>query len=255
DSNSMAHELRVFPLRIEGEICEGDDLALLIVRALDAVGEHLLASDVLVVTQKVVSKAEGRLVRLSDVEPSAFARAYAEEYNKDPRHVEVVLRESRRIVKMDRGVLVAETRHGLVCANAGVDASNVDGGEVLCLLPVDADRSAEQIRQRIRELCGEAPAVIITDTFGRAWRNGITNVAIGVAGMAALHSYAGEVDAHGYELRVTVIAVADEIAGAAELVMGKTDGVPVAVVRGYSYDPGPGAARDLIREPALDLFR
>jgi coenzyme F420-0:L-glutamate ligase/coenzyme F420-1:gamma-L-glutamate ligase len=168
--------------------------------------------------------------------------------------VEVVLQESRRIVKMDRGVLIAETRHGFICANAGVDASNVGSG-VVCLLPVDPDASAAALREALGTQGGASPAVIVTDTFGRVWRNGLTNVAIGVAGMAPLQSYAGQQDPYGYELRVTVMAVADEIAGAAELVMGKTDGVPFALVRGFPFDPRTGSASELVRDPSLDLFR
>jgi len=251
----MAADLRIIPLHVPGEIRKGADLATLVIESAEARGERLNTEDILIVTQKAVSKAEGRLVRLEDVQPSAFALAYAAEHNKDPRHVEVVLRESRRIVKMDRGVLVAETRHGFVCANAGVDASNVDGGGALSLLPVDADHSAAELRDRLREVARVAPAVIITDTFGRAWRTGITNVAIGVAGMDPLVSYAGQTDPYGYELRVTVVAVADELAGAAELVMGKTDGVPFAIVRGFQYDPSPGSARELVRDASQDLFR
>jgi coenzyme F420-0:L-glutamate ligase/coenzyme F420-1:gamma-L-glutamate ligase len=206
------------------------------------------------VTQKAVSKAEGRVVRLDDVEPSAFARQFAEQYGKDARQVEVVLRETRRIVKMDRGILVSETHHGFVCANAGVDASNV-GSSVVSLLPVDPDRSAEGIRARLGELAGVAPAVIITDTFGRPWRNGLTNVAIGIAGMEPLYSYAGQRDPYGYELRVTIMALADELASAAELVMGKTAGVPFALVRGVPYERAEGSAKALVRVPEEDIFR
>src|SRR5262249_43501107 len=159
------------PLPVAGEIPVGADLARLVLDATHARGEELLTDDVLVVTQKAVSKAEGRVIRLDDVEPSQFALAYAAEHDKDPRHVAVVLRESRRIVKMDRGVLIAETRHGFICANAGVDASNVDGGAALSLLPVDADRSAEKLRDELRAVARVAPAVIVTDTFGRVWRN------------------------------------------------------------------------------------
>ena len=248
-------ELRIVALPLEGEIQEGADLAGLVLAAAADAGEALRDEDVLLVTQKAVSKAEGRLVRLADVEPSALARQFAADYDKDPSHVEVVLRESRRIVKMDRGVLVTETHHGFVCANAGVDASNVAGGGTVSLLPVDSDRSATELREALRSAAGVAPAVIITDTFGRVWRNGLTNVAIGVAGMAPLQSFAGQQDLFGYELRVTVMAVADELAGAAELVMGKTDGVPFALVRGFPYETRDGTARELVRDAALDLFR
>jgi coenzyme F420-0:L-glutamate ligase/coenzyme F420-1:gamma-L-glutamate ligase len=253
-SQEPAGEVRVIPLPIVGEIPIHADLASLILAAVASRRETLRDDDVLIVTQKAVSKAEGRVVKLADVEPSPFAMQFAEQYGKDARQVEVVLRETKRIVKMDRGVLVSETYHGLVCANAGVDASNV-GSSVVSLLPEDPDRSAANLRQRLGEVAGVSPAVIITDTFGRPWRNGLTNVAIGVAGMDALRSYAGQRDPFGYELKVTIMALADELASAAELVMGKTDGVPFALVRGISYEPAPGTAKDLIRDASEDLFR
>jgi coenzyme F420-0:L-glutamate ligase/coenzyme F420-1:gamma-L-glutamate ligase len=232
----------------------GDDVAALIADAA-AAGGGLASGDVVVVTQKFVSKAEGRLVDLATVEPSAFARQFAEAQGKDPRHIEVVLRESRRIVKMDRGVLIAETHHGFICANAGVDASNVPGEHVLALLPVDPDASAERIRQGLLARLGAIVGVVVSDTFGRVWRMGQTNVAIGVAGLQPLVSYVGQRDPYGYDLRVTQLAPADEIAAAAELVMGKTDAVPVAVVRGLAHLLGPGSARDLVRGAETDLFR
>jgi coenzyme F420-0:L-glutamate ligase/coenzyme F420-1:gamma-L-glutamate ligase len=207
------------------------------------------------VAQKAVSKAEGRLVRLSTVTPSPFAVAYAETFDKDPRHVEVVLRESRRVVRMDHGVLIVETYEGLVCANAGVDASNVEGEDVLCLLPEDSDASAARLRSAVEDRTGSRVAVIITDTFGRPWRDGQTNVAIGVSGMNPLRNYVGQVDQYGYELRVTLLCVADEIASAAELVMGKIDRVPVALVRGFDYEPAEGSAREIVRAAEKDLFR
>jgi len=247
-------ELQVWGVWGIGEVRPGDDLAALIVDAA-AQGRALASGDVVVVTQKIVSKAEGRLVDLATVEPSAFARQWATDYGKDPRHVEVVLRESRRIVKMDRGVLVAETHHGFVCANAGVDASNVPGHEVLTLLPLDPDASAQRVRQGLETRLGVVVGVVVSDTFGRVWRTGQTNVAIGVAGLRPLASYVGETDPYGYDLRVTELAVADEIAGAAELVMAKTAGVPVAVVRGLAHLLGEGTAAALVRAPAEDLFR
>jgi len=210
---------------------------------------------VLVVAQKAVSKAEGRLVALDTVAPSPFAIDYARRYDKDARHVEVVLNESRRIVRMDHGVLIVETHHGLVCANAGVDASNVEGVDVLCLLPVDPDASAAQLAEAVNDRTGRRVAVIISDTFGRPWREGQTNVAIGMAGMNPLRNYAGQRDQYGYELRVTLLCVADELAGAAELVMGKIDRVPVAVVRGFEYQPEEGSAQLLVRAAERDLFR
>jgi coenzyme F420-0:L-glutamate ligase/coenzyme F420-1:gamma-L-glutamate ligase len=244
----------VWGLRGIGEVRAGDDVAALIADAARAAG-GLSSGDVVVVTQKIVSKAEGRLVDLTTVEPSAFARQFAEAHGKDARHVEVVLRESRRIVKMDRGVLIAETHHGFICANAGVDASNVPGENVLALLPIDSDASAERIRQGLLERLGAIVGVVISDTFGRVWRMGQTNVAIGAAGIQPLVSYVGQRDPYGYDLRVTQLAAADEIAGAAELAMGKTDAVPVVVVRGLAHLLGPGAARDLVRPPETDLFR
>jgi coenzyme F420-0:L-glutamate ligase/coenzyme F420-1:gamma-L-glutamate ligase len=247
-------ELRVFAVEGIPEVREGDDLGALIAGAMRAQGTPPETGDVLVVTQKVVSKAEGRVIDLAAVEPSAFARQIAEAWEKDPRQVEVVLRESRRIVRMDRGVLICETRHGLVCANAGVDASNAAAGTVV-LLPEDPDASARAIRERVRSLTGADVAVIVSDTFGRPWRNGLVNFAIGVAGMAPLKDYSGQTDPAGYELRVTQMCWPDELAAAAELVMGKLDRVPAAVVRGLRWRPGAGSARELVREPEKDLFR
>jgi coenzyme F420-0:L-glutamate ligase/coenzyme F420-1:gamma-L-glutamate ligase len=248
-------EIRVLPVRGLPEVRPGDDLGDLIARALTEHGPELADGDVVVVAQKVVSKAEGRLVPLSTVEPSPLARAFAAEYGKDPRQVEVVLREARRIVRMERGVLIVETRHGFVCANAGVDASNVAGEEVVSLLPLDPDASAERLRRHLEAVTGRRLAVIISDTFGRPWREGQTNVAIGVAGMSPFQSYIGQRDPYGYELRVTNLCLADEIAGAAELVMGKVSAVPVAVVRGVPLAEGEGGARAIVRPAERDLFR
>jgi coenzyme F420-0:L-glutamate ligase/coenzyme F420-1:gamma-L-glutamate ligase len=236
------------------EVRQGDDLAALVVEAAAAQGTPLATGDVAVVSQKVVSKAEGRVVRLAEITPSPFALEVGRSLKKDPRLVEVILRESRRIVRMDRGILITETHHGQVCANAGVDQSNAGAGWV-SLLPEDPDASARGLVERFRALAGVDVAVIVADTFGRPWREGLQNVAIGVAGMRPLRSYLGVPDVHGYVLQATVLAVADELASAAELVMGKLDGVPVALVRGYAYTPGAGSARELLRDPALDLFR
>lgn len=244
--------IELLPVENFPEVRPGDDLAGMVVRA---VGEMLQAGDVLVVTHKVVSKAEGRLVDLRAVEPSALAKEYAVRYGKDPRQIEVVFRESRRIVRMDRGVVISETRHGFVCANAGVDASNVPGEDTVCLLPVDPDRSAARLREALRDRLGVEVPVVVSDSFGRAWRFGITDVAIGVAGMDPLADYRGQNDPHGYPMEASVLAVADEIAAAAELVMGKTDGVPLAVVRGYDYGKGGGTGQDLLMPPERDMFR
>ncbi|MCM8746798.1 coenzyme F420-0:L-glutamate ligase [Thermomicrobium sp. CFH 73360] len=247
-------ELRIIPIQGIPEARPGDSVAELVLAGMAASSLAGEPGDVLVVTQKVVSKAEGRLVRLADVEPSPLAIEYAARWERDPRQVELVLRESVRIVRMDRGLIIAETRHGFVCANAGVDLSNVTPGYA-ALLPLDPDRSAATIRRELCELTGWEPAVIISDTFGRAWRNGIVNVAIGVAGLRPLRDYRGLRDPHGNELRVTVIAVADELAAAAELVMGKTEGCPAAIIRGFAYEPGDGTARELVMPPERDLFR
>ena len=219
-----------------GEVRPGDDVARIVVEAAARQGTPLAAADVLVLSQKIVSKSEGRLLRLSEVTPSLIAETFAAELGRDPRLIEVILRESRRIVRMDRGVLVTETHHGWVCANAGVDQSNVDA-DMVALLPEDSDRSARGIRETLRTLIGGDVDVIIADTFGRPWREGLINVAIGVAGFAPLRSYLGELDPAGRPLQATILAVADELAGAAEPVMGKLDRIPVAIVRGLPLAP------------------
>jgi coenzyme F420-0:L-glutamate ligase/coenzyme F420-1:gamma-L-glutamate ligase len=237
------------------EIGPGDDLPSLIIDAARAQGTPVEDGDVLVVTQKVVSKAEGRLLDLKDVQPSDRAREVAKAAGRDPRLVEVILRESRRVVRQEGQVIITETHHGLVCANAGVDASNVGGGDLVALLPEDPDRSAESIRQAIQEKAGASVAVIISDTFGRPWREGHTNVAVGLAGMSPVRDYVGQHDPFGLELRVSTMAVADELAGATEPVMGKLSRIPVAIVRGLTFEPGAGTAQELIRPPERDLFR
>jgi len=244
--------LEILPVEGIPEVRPGDDLPELITRA---AGESLRPGDVLVVTHKIVSKAEGRLVDLSAVEPSALAKGFAARYGRDPRQIEVVLRESRRIVRMERGLVIAETHHGFVCANAGVDASNVPGDDTVCLLPVDPDASAAGLRDALAALTGPDLAVIVSDSFGRTWREGITNVAIGVSGMSPLADYRGQRDPHGYPLEASVLAVADELAASSELVMGKTAGIPAAIVRGYPYEPAAGTGRALIMPPERDLFR
>ncbi len=233
---------------------EGDDLSALVFDAATAQGSPLEDGDALIVTQRIVSKAEGRVRPLDEFEPSAFARDYAERLDKDPRLVEVVLRESTRIVRQVGGVLITQTRHGFICANAGVDGSNVGGQDLVSLLPVDPDASCRRIRDAARERLGVEIAVVMTDTFGRPWREGHTNIAIGVAGMRPMRSYVGMPDMDGRVLRVTTICVADELAGAAELVMGKLDGIPVAIVRGFQYDRGEGSAAELVRARESDLF-
>ena len=239
------------------EIHPGDDLGAIIAEALRNADIGLQAEDVLVVTQKVVSKAEGRIVELASVDPSPAAREFAERWGKDPRQVELVLRESAEVLRMaDGGLIISRTPHGFVCANAGVDLSNVGDGEVATLLPVDPDASARRLVERLREVTGVRPAVVISDSFGRPWRNGIVNVAIGVAGLEPLLDLRGTPDAQGREMRSTVIAIADELASAAELAGGKTDERPVVVVRGYTTErvaDGPGASA-LVMDRAQDLF-
>lgn len=251
----MPSEIRVVGLDGIPEVKPGDDLAELIAGALATTGLALEDGDVLVVTHKIVAKAEGRLVDLATVEPSPFALDYAERYEKDARQVEVVLRESARIARMGHGVMICETRHGFICANAGVDASNIDGDHVVCLLPVDPDASARRVRDGLAARFGIAPAVIVSDSFGRPWRKGQVNVAIGVAGMSPFADYRGQTDPYGYEMRVTIMAVADELAATAELLGRKTDARPVALIRGYAYTPGDGSARELVMDPERDLFR
>ncbi len=236
------------------EVRPGDDLAALILGAAARQGTPLARGDLLVVGQKIVSKAEGRLLRLSEVAPSEIAQAMAAGLGRDPRLVEVILRESRRVVRMDRGVLVMETRHGWVCANAGVDQSNVDV-DTVALLPEDPDRSARELRGIIRTRERIDVAIIIADTFGRPWREGLTNVAIGLSGFAPLRSYLGELDSAGRPLQATIIALADELAGAAEPVMGKLDRIPVAIVRGLALAAGEEGSKSLLRDPSRDLFR
>jgi coenzyme F420-0:L-glutamate ligase/coenzyme F420-1:gamma-L-glutamate ligase len=238
-----------------GEIGPGDDLAGIIGEAAAATGVTLTDDDVVVVTQKIVSKAEGRLVDLATVEPSDFARDWAERWERDARQVEVVLRESASIVRMGPGgLIISRTRHGLVCANAGVDVSNVGAGEVAALLPEDPDASARGIRDGLRAGTGASPAVIISDSFGRPWRNGIVNVAIGSAGIESLLDLRGEPDVAGRPMRATIIAVADQLASAADLAGGKVDQRPVVVVRGYDWRPSDEGASVLVMGPERDLF-
>jgi len=252
--------ISIIPITGLPEISPGDPIEAMIAEQVQAQAGGVKPGDIVVVTHKIISKAEGQLVDLSTVSPSPLASAFARRHDKDARQVEVVLRESRRIVRMDRGHIIAETRHGLICANAGVDASNTDDG-VVSLLPRDPDASAARIRERlVAQLSGDAAervGVVVTDSFGRPWRNGIVNVAIGVSGISPLADYRGQVDAAGHELRSTVLAVADELASAAELVMHKTQAIPVALIRGYAWqlESEPGTGRDLIMPAERDLFR
>jgi coenzyme F420-0:L-glutamate ligase / coenzyme F420-1:gamma-L-glutamate ligase len=253
-ADGIAWEISILGLKGIPEVTPGDDPGVLITQALR--GQRLQPGDgdVLVVAHKIVSKAEGRLVRLETVTPSAEAETWARQSGKDARVVEIVYRESRRIVKAERGVLIAETRHGFVCANAGVDVSNVPPG-FAALLPLNPDESARRIRNQVEEQFGARPAVIISDTFGRPWREGLVNVAVGVCGLNPLEDYRGKADTFGRRLCATVIAAADELAAAAELVMGKTRAIPVALIRGFDYHEGKQTARQMIRPAERDLFR
>jgi len=233
----------------------GDDVGDHIVKAAKLNRIQIQDKDIIVVAQKIVSKAEGNVVRLMDIVPSPKAKQVAENSGKDPRHVEAILRESASIVRMAGPHLIVETQHGFICANAGVDRSNVEDQDSVVLLPKDPDLSARTIRHKIRELTGVDVAVIVSDTFGRPWRIGQVNVAIGVAGMNSLVDYRGSKDMFGYVLNVTQMAIADELASAAELVMKKSDGIPVAIIRGIEYERVEGSAKDLIRPKQDDLFR
>jgi coenzyme F420-0:L-glutamate ligase/coenzyme F420-1:gamma-L-glutamate ligase len=234
----------------------GDDLAGLLLAALEESALHLTTGDVLVLCQKIVSKAEGRVVRLSEVAASGFARRLAARAtDKDPRVVEVILRETNRIIKMDRGHLIVETGPGWVCAGAGVDESNSLGPDTVVLLPVDPDASARHLRVALRQRTGAEVAVLVTDTFGRPWREGLIDFALGLAGMNALLDLRGQRDLNGRELHHTVMAQADALAAAAGLLMRKGDGIPAVLVRGYAFTPADGNATSLIRAREFDLFR
>jgi coenzyme F420-0:L-glutamate ligase/coenzyme F420-1:gamma-L-glutamate ligase len=237
------------------EVVPGNDLSKIILEACEEQRTPLQPKDIVVVTQKIVSKAEGEIVDLSTVVPSDFASRWADRYDKDARVIELALQDSRRIVRMDRGVLVTETQHGFFCVNSGIDASNVSDRDAVVLLPKDSDASARHIRDGINKLSGLQVAIIITDTWGRPWRKGVLNVAIGVAGIDSIRDYRGLVDDYGRELHGTAIAVVDELASAGELVMGKLDRIPVAIVRGYSYKSANGSVSDMIRPADEDIFR
>jgi coenzyme F420-0:L-glutamate ligase/coenzyme F420-1:gamma-L-glutamate ligase len=254
-----AKGISLIPVPLKDEILPGDNLAEKLAGGLHHQKAELISSDVVVVKHKIVSKAEGQLVQLDAVKPSARARAWARQAGVDARVVQLVLDESRSVLRKKvvagRGVLITETHHGFICANSGVDVSNVDGGVKAVLLPEDPDRSAARLRAALQKKFGVSVAVIISDSFGRPWREGLTDVAIGVAGMKPLIDYRGKRDPHGYELHATAAATADEVACAAGLVCGKLERTPFCIVRGVSYQAGKGSARELIRKSEYDLFR
>ena len=258
--SKVSGEISIIPVRGIPEITPGDDLVRTVLRALKENGISLEKGDIVVFAQKIISKAENRIVALKDVEPSPFAETLSREVSKDPRLVEVILSETTKIIKMDqrkpeKGRLIVETRGGVISANAGVDASNVSGGDSVTLLPLDSDASADKLARGFKAEGGADVAVIITDTVGRPWREGLVDIAIGCSGIRALKDYRGRKDSKGLLLSATVMAVADEVASAAGLVMEKADSVPVVIVRGYGYEAGGGGAGELIRNPEDDLFR
>ena len=247
--------IQITPIRISNEIVLHNDLSVIILDAIDRSQTEIQNGDILVVTHKIVSKAEGRVVELDSIKPSTKAISMAKEHNKDSRIMELILKESSQILRVKDGIIISETRHGFVCANAGVDQSNVKG-DTAVLLPLAPDESADRIRHAVEKKVGKEVAVIITDTFGRTFRNGQTNVAIGIAGINPIKSYIGTYDMYQRKLRVTEIAVADEIASASELVMGKAEGTPVAIIRGYDFEKASKASiKSLIRTKNRDLFR
>jgi coenzyme F420-0:L-glutamate ligase / coenzyme F420-1:gamma-L-glutamate ligase len=251
----LSSTIQLTPILGIPEIRPGDDIGAMIAHSVAGMKFIMTDGDIVVVAQKIVSKTEGRLVDLESITPSEFARSIAERQNRDPRLIEVILRESARIVRMEGHILITETRHGFVCANAGVDQSNVSGDHWVSLLPIAPDESALSLKGRLAELLKVDIAVIVTDTFGRAWREGLTNVAIGIAGMKPLDDFRGKSDDHGRQLSATVLAVADELAAAAGLHMKKTSRIPVVIIRGYEYDQGEGSAKELVRAKERDLFR
>jgi coenzyme F420-0:L-glutamate ligase / coenzyme F420-1:gamma-L-glutamate ligase len=247
--------IHILPVRIFADVRLYDDLNAMILEAISHSQIQIQNGDILVVTHKIVSKAEGRIVDLASVKPSTKAIRIAKEHDKDPRVMELILKESARILRAKNGIIISETRHGFVCANAGVDQSNVEG-DMAVLLPVAPDRSARRLKDAIKKKVGKEVAVVITDTFGRPFRNGQTNVTIGIAGIDPIKSYIGTCDMYGRKLRVSEIAVGDEIASAAELVMGKAESIPAAIVRGYNFKKtAKSSVNSLLRTKERDLFR
>jgi len=252
---SPSPEIRLIPIIVENEFHSGDDVADKLLEALQRHDHHLQPGDILVIKHKIISKAEGQLIDLAAITPSAESVSWARQYALDPRVIELALRESRSVIRRKNGVLITETRHGFLCANSGIDVSNVDGGRHALLLPEEPDRSAQQIHRKLQEETGIAVPVIITDSFGRPWREGLTEFAIGIAGMKPLRDDRGRTDPHGYKLKASVEAIADELACAAGLVCGKLNRAPACIVRGFPFESGEGRASELLRPPSTDLFR
>jgi coenzyme F420-0:L-glutamate ligase/coenzyme F420-1:gamma-L-glutamate ligase len=254
-SNQLPGELHLIPVSLAGEIKPGDSLAEELLEGLRSNGLAFEPGDILVVKHKIVSKSEGRIVDLATIKPSANSTTWAKKYNLDPRLIELALRESRTVIRQKNGVLITETHHGFICANSGVDVSNVDGGRHALLLPADPDRSARKLHRELKQRTKLAIPVLITDTFGRPWREGLVDFCIGIAGMKALRDDRGRRDPHGYKLQASFEAVADELASAAGLVCGKLNRTPACIIRGFPYQPSSGRALDLLRPAANDLFR
>jgi coenzyme F420-0:L-glutamate ligase/coenzyme F420-1:gamma-L-glutamate ligase len=247
-------ELRAIPIVGIGEVCPGDNISAVVLAALRSRRRSIFHGDILVITHKIVSKAENELVPLASIRPSREAQAWAAKFKLDPRLTQIAWTEGK-IIKKHHGVTITETPHGFVCANSGVDASNVDGGHSVVLLPRNPDASAQKIHRALKKKLGFAVPIIITDSFGRAWREGLTEVAIGVAGMSPLRDSRGQRDPYGYRLKVTLEAVADELAGMAGLACGKLSRIPACIIRGYPFQAGTGRARDLVRSAERDMFR
>ena len=257
DTNNSSSNIEIIPIYIHADVRPNDKLDILILESLKKSRQTLLNDDILVIAHKIVSKSENRIVELQKIEPSSRSIAIAKEQEKDPRIVELILNESTQILRNSRGVIIVETNQGLVCANAGIDQSNVeDGYNHAVLLPINPDKSARKIKASLKKKTGKDIVVIISDTFGRPFREGQTNVAIGIAGMEPLRSYIGKTDMYGKKLRVTQIAIADEIASAAELVMGKANRTPIVIIRGYGYQRAQKTSVSrLVRNRKKDLFR
>ncbi|HKU28320.1 MAG TPA: coenzyme F420-0:L-glutamate ligase [Candidatus Sulfotelmatobacter sp.] len=248
-------EIRLIPIPFDEDVRSGDNIAEILLTSLHRNQLQIEPGDILVIKHKIVSKAEGQLVDLATISPSSDSVRWAKQYNLDPRVIELAVRQSRAVVRRKNGVLITETRHGFLCANNGIDVSNVDGGQHALLLPHDPDRSAARIQRDLKKQLGISIPVIITDSFGRPWREGLIDFAIGIAGLRPLRDDRGQIDPHGYKLKASVEAVADELACAAGLVCGKLNRTPACMIRGFPYEAGPGAIKDLLRPPATDLFR
>jgi coenzyme F420-0:L-glutamate ligase / coenzyme F420-1:gamma-L-glutamate ligase len=247
--------ISLLPIPLAGDVRPGDSISDKLLVALQQRALAFQSGDILVVKHKIISKAEGCLVDLATITPSSEAIAWAKKYNLDARVIELALRESRAVIRRKNGVLITETSHGFICANSGVDVSNVDGGRHALLLPADPDHSARKLHRELKQHTGLLIPVLITDTFGRPWREGLVDFCIGIAGMKALRDDRGRRDPHGYKLQASLEAVADELACAAGLVCGKLNRTPACIIRGFPYKPAQGRARDLLRPPASDLFR